>query len=305
MKTLINSALAVTMALSTLGAAETIDYSKFTITLDKEQKVEVIDIASVAFNAIPDLSVQPVAWTHSPVEPGMRVPAAAFRIQSATGRVEGHVDLKLTLSSRPGPKISKLDYYTLIRNDYSVMNSDSDRYIADVVIPENLRPGTYYIGLEVDQYDHIDELNEHNNVAYIEIEVGAQHGTFKRSQRVPFAQYESTCKVLYGDNARLAKWEDLEAYAKRGNSIPALIKSLSFPVRDRLAVSYEDQIVDNFQGYHIQRGNPFAITPTSGIIDHIDKHHLDLRQHNNDYYELIEPLCFVPIVQTAVIYQID
>ncbi|MEA2111377.1 MAG: CARDB domain-containing protein [Campylobacterota bacterium] len=299
MKTLISTAIAASMVISTLGAAK-IDYSKYTektFEFNSKEAVEVVNIADIA-NVFPDLLVQPQMWIHSTVESGSQVPVASFNIVSATGALQSpYVNVKVTLSNEAGLRAAKEigQDYEVITMTTARVDDDNNQYATNITIPPNLSAGTYYIGLEVDIDNQVDELNEFNNRAYIAVEVGRNNANLGRSYRTvsytaPDSEKNSSCRETYGEYARMATWDDVEYYAQ-SHSIASLIESQDLQRDEQLFVS-DGSSVSKF----VKRGSKFTYF---SAIDHVQKHQLELLNFNNKMGHYNETLCWIPSVVTG------
>ncbi len=300
MKTLITSAIVASMAISTLGAAK-IDYSKYTdrtFTVDSKKEIQFVNVADIAANIIPDLSVQPEMWTLSTVEAGSRVPVASFNIISSTGALDNpYVNVKVTLSSEAGLRVAKEigQYHQIVTTSVARVDDENNQFRADILIPSNLSEGTYYIGLEVDTDNQIDELNEFNNRAYIAVEVGRNNASLGRSYRTdsytdPDYIKNGSCRETYGEYARMATWDDVEYYAQ-SHSIVNWISNQGLQSDEQLYVS-DGSSVSKF----VKRGSKFTYFSS---IDNVDKHRLDLLNYNSKMGHFNETLCWIPSVVTG------
>ncbi len=299
MKMLISSAIAASMVISTLGAVD-INYDKYTsktFVVDSKKEIQVVDIAGIAANIIPDLSVQPEMWTLSTVEAGSRVPVASFNIISSTASLDEYVNVKVTLANEAGLRVAKElgQYLQVVNSDIVRIDDEITQYRTNVYLPAGLSEGTYYIGLEVDTRHQIDELNEFNNRAYIAVEVGRNNAQLGRSYRTvsytdPASNKNSSCRETYGDYARMATWDDVEYYAQ-SHSIANLIENQEIQSDEYFFVSD-----DNDHVKAVRRGSKFTYF---SALDHVEKHQLELHDVNYNMGYFSETLCWIPSVVTG------
>ncbi len=101
---------------------------------------------------------------------------------------------------------------------------------------------------------------------------------------------ERACRDSYGQDARIANWEDIENMVDNGGDINTLVDDALFGLRsEKLYINVDGDDHNNAGKYIIQKGNPWMKTIT---VDNIAKHKLDLKTAN--FGDFQDTLCYVP-----------
>ena len=100
---------------------------------------------------------------------------------------------------------------------------------------------------------------------------------------------EQSCKDSFGQDARIANWEDIENMVDNGGNLSAFIDEVLFGLRsEKLFINVDGDDHNNDGKYIIRKGHKYLSRNT---VDDIGKHQLDLYATS---YGFEDTLCYVP-----------
>jgi len=303
MKTLIHSLVLAGLMASNANAVDA-KYLKTDLKVtDKIEKSSIYDVRDRFNFTYPDLTLSLMRYPTQQYLAGDTLAPTEYQIHSRVGAIKNAVEVTVSFV----PTFNNNEN-TRILHKYKVnITGEENNFMLpeNITLPTNIfEEGHYFINVEVDTLNVYDEINEHNNMANFgfDLLVPANINNFRRSEiSTSWTDIDgqiNSCTDAYGEDARVATWQDMSRFVAGGGNIEELTHNIGLDERRldgraKLFINHEGEAFGNGKKYIIHKGTPNLKYYTT--IDSLDNHAFELNYLNtlrdNTFQDT---LCFVP-----------
>ncbi|MEA1920588.1 MAG: hypothetical protein U9N52_12155 [Campylobacterota bacterium] len=303
MKTLVHSLVVAGLVASSANAIDTKYLETDLKVTENIQKSSIYD-ARDRFNfSYPDLTLSLMRYPTQQYLAGDTLAPTEFQIHSRVGAIKNAVEVTVSFV----PTFNNNEN-TRVLHKYKVnITGEENNFMLpeNITIPTNIyAEGHYYINIEVDTLNVYAEINEHNNMANFgfDLLVPATINNFRRSEVSTswtdiYGQINS-CTDAYGEDARVASWQDMARFVQGGGNAEQLTQNLSLDAHRlngsaKLFINHEGETGGDGGKYVIHTGTPNL--KYYATLDSLDNHAFELNYLNTVRDNTFQDtLCFVP-----------